>query len=471
MKKKKVMSVVLAAIMTVGLLSGCGTSKESDSKEGEQVTLNYWTWFPSTDQIEETVKAFEKENPDIKINMTVMESKAFQEKVPLALSTEEDIDVIGVQPSAFAEEVQDYLANLDELMPEAAGEDWKELYSEKCLEQGNHLTSGDTKMLVLTNSGSMIGYYNAALLKELGCDVPKTIEEYKVAAEKLKEKYPDKYAGVFAGKDAWVMDEMMLTVLGQQGDYYNQWRYDGADVDSKEYKMAFEGFKKFFDEGIFTKDTLDLDYASATEEFTNGNALVYYMGSWESPLLSKQLREKNGIELEDVGAMALPIVEKDGTASVRSYIDSGIGIVVYSEKKEAAANLEAGKKFLEENAKKEGVVTTASGLQYKVITEGKGEAPKSGDTISVKYKGTTTDGKVFDEQKEPVDFPLANMIPGWVEGLQLMKPGAHYEFYIPADLAYGEAGAGDVIKPNSVLVFDVELVEVKHPEKDAADKK
>ena len=341
MKKKKVMSVVLAAIMTVGLLSGCGTSKESDSKEGEQVTLNYWTWFPSTDQIEETVKAFEKENPDIKINMTVMESKAFQEKVPLALSTEEDIDVIGVQPSAFAEEVQDYLANLDELMPEAAGEDWKELYSEKCLEQGNHLTSGDTKMLVLTNSGSMIGYYNAALLKELGCDVPKTIEEYKVAAEKLKEKYPDKYAGVFAGKDAWVMDEMMLTVLGQQGDYFNQWRYDGADVDSKEYKMAFEGFKKFFDEGIFTKDTLDLDYASATEEFTNGNALVYYMGSWESPLLSKQLREKNGIELEDVGAMALPIVEKDGTASVRSYIDSGIGIVDYSEKKEAAAKFVA----------------------------------------------------------------------------------------------------------------------------------
>ena len=164
--------------------------------------------------------------------------------------------------------------------------------------------------------------------------------EKSVIAE-LKEKYPDKYAGVFAGKDAWVMDEMMLTVLGQQGDYYNQWRYDGADVDSKEYKMAFEGFKKFFDEGIFTKDTLDLDYASATEEFTNGNALVYYMGSWESPLLSKQLREKNGIELEDVGAMALPIVEKDGTASVRSYIDSGIGIVDYSEKKEAAAKFVA----------------------------------------------------------------------------------------------------------------------------------
>lgn len=340
--KKKGISVVLAGMLTIGLLSGCGAAEKSDSGDSvEQITLNYWTWFPSTDQLDETIKAFEKANPDIKINMTVMESKAFQEKVPLALSTEEDIDVIGVQPSAFAEEVQDYLADLDEEMPKVAGEDWKELYSEKCLEQGNKLTDGKTKMLVLTNSGSMIGYYNAALLEELGCEVPKTLEEYKTVSEKLKEKYPDKYAGVFAGKDAWVMDEMMLTVLGQQGDYYNQWRYEEADVDSKEYRAAFEGFKKFFDEGIFTKDTLDLDYASATEEFTNGNALVYYMGSWESPLLSEKLREANGIQLEDVGAMALPVVEEGGTATVRSYIDSGIGIVDYSEKKEAAAKFVA----------------------------------------------------------------------------------------------------------------------------------
>ncbi|MBO8416339.1 MAG: FKBP-type peptidyl-prolyl cis-trans isomerase [Proteobacteria bacterium] len=132
-------------------------------------------------------------------------------------------------------------------------------------------------------------------------------------------------------------------------------------------------------------------------------------------------------------------------------------------KAEAETNLEAGNKFLEENAKKEGVVTTASGLQYKVITEGTGKAPTKDDIISVKYKGTTIDGKTFDEQKEPVDFPLANMIAGWVEGLQLMKEGSVYEFYIPASLAYGENGAGDIIKPNSVLVFNVELVKIKTP--------
>lgn len=315
MKAKKVLAITLATAMTIGMLAGCGTSgndgKDSAS-DGDKITLNYWTWFPSKDQIQETVDAFEKENPDIKINMTVMESKAFQEKVPLALSTEEDIDVIGVQPSAFAEEVQDYLADLDELMPEVAGDNWKDSYSEKCLEQGNKLTGGDTKMLVLTNSGSMVGFYNAALLKDIGAEVPKTFEEYKAVAEKFKEKYPDKYVSVFAGKDSWVVDEMMLTVLGQQGDYYNQWRYNGADVDSDEFKQAINDLKKYFDEGIFSKDVLDLDYASATEEFTNGDALIYYMGSWEAPLLSKTLREQNGI-----------------------------GIVDYSEKKEAAAKFVA----------------------------------------------------------------------------------------------------------------------------------
>lgn len=351
MRKTNILKFILGAGILAVMLTACSSVQKSESKvevkpeakeEGnEQVTLNYWTWFPSTEQLDETIKAFEAENPNIKINMTVMESKAFQEKVPLALSTNEDIDVVGVQPSAFAGEVKDYLANLDELMPKVAGDDWKTLYSEKCLEQGNKLTDGDTKLLVLTNSGSMIGYYNASLLKDIGAEVPKNLEEYKEVASKLKEKYPDKYAGVFAGKDSWVMDEMMLTVLGQSGDYYNKWRYDKAPVDNNEYRTAFEGFKKFFDEGVFTKDVLDLDYAVATEEFTNGNALVYYMGSWESPLLSKTLREKNGIKLEDVGAMALPVVDKDGKLTVRSYIDSGIGVVDYSKKKEAAAKFVA----------------------------------------------------------------------------------------------------------------------------------
>ena len=130
-------------------------------------------------------------------------------------------------------------------------------------------------------------------------------------------------------------------------------------------------------------------------------------------------------------------------------------------KAEAQQNLDAGSKFLEENAKKEGVVTTASGLQYKILKAGTGKKPTASDTISVKYKGSTIDGQVFDEQKEPVTFPLQNMIAGWVEGLQLMQEGSVFELYIPASLAYGENGAGGLIKPNSVLVFNVELVSVQ----------
>lgn len=134
---------------------------------------------------------------------------------------------------------------------------------------------------------------------------------------------------------------------------------------------------------------------------------------------------------------------------------------------EAKANLDAGEEFLAENKAKEGVKVTDSGLQYKVIKEGKGKKPTSGDIISVKYKGTTIDGQVFDEQTEPVDFPLDNMIQGWVEGLALMSEGSTYELYIPSALGYGEQGAGDLIKPNSVLIFNVELVAVKSAQDNA----
>ena len=328
----------LRKIMMTGMLGAAVTAAGAFwAMAGEVTELNYWTWFPSMDQMAETIEAFEAANPDIKINMTVMESTTFQEKVPLALAAGEDIDIIGVQPSDFARGVQSYLANLDEVMPPVVGEDWLEGYSESTLEKGKSLTSGDFKFITILNSGSCMGFYNAALLEELGKDVPATIEEYKDVADALYEKYPDKMAGVFAGMEGWVCDEMMLTVLSQQGDYYNDWVYNGATMNCQEYIDALNGLKAFFDEGIFSMDVMDLDYASATEMFVNGDALVYYMGSWEAPLLSSVLREQNGIGLEDVGAMALPVVKEGGRGTMRAYLDCGIGIVATSKKQEAAA--------------------------------------------------------------------------------------------------------------------------------------
>ena len=128
------------------------------------------------------------------------------------------------------------------------------------------------------------------------------------------------------------------------------------------------------------------------------------------------------------------------------------------------ANSEAGKAFLEENAKREEVTTTASGLQYEVLEEGEGDSPKATDEVEVHYHGTLIDGSVFDssvERGQPATFGVDKVIAGWTEALQLMKPGAKYKLFIPSDLAYGERSAGQMIGPNSTLIFEVELISVK----------
>lgn len=138
-----------------------------------------------------------------------------------------------------------------------------------------------------------------------------------------------------------------------------------------------------------------------------------------------------------------------------------------AEERMAAMNEEsvkAGKKFLEDNGKREGVVTTESGLQYEVLKKAEGAQPKATDVVTVHYEGKLTDGSVFDssiERGSPIDLPVNGVIPGWVEGLQLMHVGEKYKLYIPSELAYGEQSPTPAIPANSVLVFELELLEIK----------
>ncbi len=133
----------------------------------------------------------------------------------------------------------------------------------------------------------------------------------------------------------------------------------------------------------------------------------------------------------------------------------------------------AGADFLVENAKRDGVQTTESGLQYEVVKKAEGAQPKVSDVVSVHYQGTLVDGSVFDssiERGEPVEFPVGGVIPGWVEGLQLMKVGEKYKFYIPSELAYGAQSPTPAIPANSTLVFEVELLDiVGQPAADSAE--
>ena len=129
----------------------------------------------------------------------------------------------------------------------------------------------------------------------------------------------------------------------------------------------------------------------------------------------------------------------------------------------AEKNRIAGESFLTDNAKKAGVTTRPSGLQYQVLKQGSGKTPSASSKVKVNYEGRLIDGTVFDSsiaRNQPVEFLASQVIPGWTEGLQLMKEGSEYRFFIPAKLAYGEIGSGDSIEPNSTLIFDVELLKV-----------
>ena len=189
-----------------------------------------------------------------------------------------------------------------------------------------------------------------------------------------------------------------------------------------------------------------------------------------------------GYQLAGMGAKELNI---DDFAQAIKDVISGAGLNVDNaeaqtlvqnffqeqEAKQQAAAAEAGKAakaageaFLTENAKKDGVVTLPSGLQYQVLKEGNGKKPSATDQVVCHYEGTLIDGTVFDssyKRNEPATFGLNQVIAGWTEGVQLMSEGAKYRFFIPYNLAYGERGAGAQIPPFAALVFDVELIQVK----------
>ncbi len=171
-----------------------------------------------------------------------------------------------------------------------------------------------------------------------------------------------------------------------------------------------------------------------------------------------------GINVEDFAQAISDVLSRKETAI--SHNEAREIVNKYFEELEAkmnAENIEKGKAFLAENAKKEGVVTLPSGLQYQVIKEGEGKKPSATDRVKCHYEGTLIDGTLFDssiKRGQPAVFGLNQVIKGWTEGLQLMGEGAKYRFYIPSELGYGAQQAGEMIPPYSTLIFDVELIEV-----------
>jgi len=153
-----------------------------------------------------------------------------------------------------------------------------------------------------------------------------------------------------------------------------------------------------------------------------------------------------------------------------SDMDAGQCLNSYMQKaqlEKSNASKEAGEAFLAQNKTKEGIITTESGLQYEVITEGTGDKPGLQDKVTTHYHGTLIDGTVFDSsvnRGDPVSFPVNGVIPGWTEALQLMSVGSKWKLYVPSELAYGQRGAGGAIGPNETLIFEVELISIEKSE-------
>ena len=174
-------------------------------------------------------------------------------------------------------------------------------------------------------------------------------------------------------------------------------------------------------------------------------------------LLAKGLKDSYG------GGKTI-LTEEEARKTIADFQKTLMAKQAETMQKLSEKNKADGEKFLAENAKKEGVKSLPSGLQYKEITPGTGKSPKTTDTVTTHYKGTLIDGTEFDSsyrRGEPATFPVSGVIAGWTEALQLMKEGAKWQLYVPPNLAYGERGAGREIGPNATLIFEVELISVK----------
>lgn len=191
------------------------------------------------------------------------------------------------------------------------------------------------------------------------------------------------------------------------------------------------------------------------------DSLSYFIGASIGESLKQSSLTNLNIELLSTGLKdQLNGVCRNNQEEIQMYIQN---VLMLKEAENSKVAMKEGEDFLSANEKRPGVVKTASGLQYEVIKMGTGDKPKAEDNVTVHYHGTLIDGTVFDssvDRGEPASFGLNQVIPGWTEGVQLMNPGSKYKFYIPYNLAYGEQGAGGIIKPYSTLIFEVELITI-----------
>lgn len=349
------------AACSSGSSSSPGSSSSTGGSTSGSVSLNLWTWTgaPGSAQVAALISGYQKLHPNVTITNNEIASDTFKAKAQLALNSNQDIDILAVQPNLFASQVQSKLLPLsqwEKYLP--AGTTDK--YTPLSMTQLKKLFTGDEVYSVpWAVSGSATGFYNAALLEKAGLsEAPKTWDEMRGLADKLKSKAPGVAVAVMpAGStDGWFLDEFVLTLVGQQDpSFFDDVRYSNGKWDTPAYVAALTELLGLYNTGALDKNVLDLGYTDAENLFYKEQAAILFNGSWESGDLSAAYRSANKISISNVGAMGVPT--SDGSApSLRSFLDITLGIP------KTCRNVEVAADFIGYASAGEGVPLWASSL-------------------------------------------------------------------------------------------------------------
>lgn len=353
-KKMKYVSLVIVMVLMVVLAAGCSKTEPEEEKslasgetgdkataetqetEKEAVKLNFWTWFPSAEEYRPLLDEFTAET-GIEVELFVIGSTDYQKKLPLALTSGDNIDVIGVQPN-MANQLTTFLEPLEPLLDEKTP-GWQENYKEEDLRQSKQVTGGELYMLNAGSVGDWFIFYNADMIAELGLEVPTTFEEWGTFNQSIRQAKPDVIPFAYWGGVGHVYYQTAAVLSGQDSTYLNDIRYKAQPWNGEGFVKGIDHLLHMFDGQIMSYDEVaDLDRGRALELFAQGKVASYMDGSWGATMLSEDYRTENGYS-NDVGAFAFPVAQEGGQVSVRTFINNTVGIVNYSEHKDEAAQL------------------------------------------------------------------------------------------------------------------------------------
>jgi raffinose/stachyose/melibiose transport system substrate-binding protein len=311
--------------------SSAAPASKAAASTGPSITLNLETWSgaPGKDQMAKAIAGYEAIHPNIKIVDTDIASDDFKAKVPLALNSGQEIDVLAVQPNLFADQIKSNLLPVSDWQSDMPANTMSAFTPLSVQQNAKLYTDGKVYSIPFAVSGSAVGYYNVDILNKLGVQPPQTWADVANIAKLLKAKMPGVAPVVMPDgtTDSWFQDEFILTLVGQSDPtFFNNVRYNKGKWDTPSYVAALTEYQNLYKTGALTKDVDDLGYTPAMTAFFAGKAAMVFNGSWESTMLSESYRAANKINISNIGVIPVPAVTDPSQRSLRSFLDITMGI-------------------------------------------------------------------------------------------------------------------------------------------------